>query len=358
MNSGCVILLCAYDGYNTVAGKCKYRSWQAYSPVTGIPFCDIIQVICYDKQYEPVADKHFPVQDYDKYYHDTTVIYAHRSLDDGIFTSGYCLKDASYAMKIFLDTVPYKFIAGLILDSADMNEEMVPLMHEEHDMKWSKIHPSDLFEKCFDGYSMVDITNIHTLRIKLNGGVWLNLNRQQVRWLEITGMRYFPLLIHPFRIDAIDIHVRWEQPTDYTEYHLSLWGDIKCSCSYGYSRQSTFARAIQTEYAARKELRLFYHNQTRDGKKIAYTNGGIGHFHGYLSDKFRERATKLLIKEGLHLTPEQYTMFSNIYNKKHGPKGPKGQDGQYGQYGHGDVRRIKHKNACISYTVKKLGIIS
>jgi len=308
MSAGSILLLVAHDGFNSLKGQYCRTQWGASQ---NAEFIDVIQVICFDIRHEEKADVRFPDPDYRKYYDTDTVIYAHNSLEDGMYTSGYCITgEDKKVFREWLADTPCKFSSGLVLDQAQylagkMNS---PLLHEEHEMYWNKIHASDLFENCFDGYTMVDMTNLHTLRVSFNNHIWLDLNRQQVQWLETTGMHYFPFLIHPFRIDNIDVHARWEQPTDYPEYKLSLWSDTSipssnlCGCGYyqkkDYKPPPSLEYAIKEEYAVRKELKLFYHNQNRRGKQAAFIRG---RFHMYLSPQFCSRATKLLSKEGLHI---------------------------------------------------------
>lgn len=375
------MLIVATDNFNSIYGRCKYRSWQAGGPnpdpsKMGVPF-DIIQVVCYATEHEAAADAVY-LQDYDKYHDPSTdtVIYAHRSLEDGMFTSGYnaCNEDMKALRELF-KTVPYKFAAGLFLDTAERNTGRLsnPLLHEEHDVHWNKIHASDLFENCFDGYSMVDMTNLHTLKVNINAMPWLDLNRQQVQWMEMTEMRYFPMLIHPLRLDMIDVHARWEQPTEYPEYNLSLWADTNipndnlCGCGFfkkkGYKPLTLFERDIITEHAVRTEMKLFYHNQNRRARAAAFAPNGIGRFHREFSDEFCVRVTKLLIKEGLHITAEQYEELAQMYDNVYAEKMEKEQ-AEYDKLADecGEKRGpspfvLMQKNAGIGYMSKELGLV-
>lgn len=328
MNGG-LFLMVATDGLHSLAGK-KYphRVWTAGQPEPGKAACmDVVQVISLDKDAEAKADEYFP--DSNKYYDGDTVIYAHPSLEKGMFTSGYFIprnKELCEFLNGIGDGV--KFMSGLFLDTQERTSgQMVPLLHEEEDVHWHTVHPSNFFTNCFDGYGMVDIQNMYSLKVDINCKSWLNLNRQHFRWLEMTEMKYFPMIIHPFRIDVWEISARWEQPTEYPEiYQLNLWNDPKipssnrCGCGYyqipNYEPTSPLHMELITEVAVRKKMKYLYHNQNREGIKAAYTNGGgVGHFHFYLSSEFGARVTKLMIRDGVHLTAEQYEQLRKKYDQ-------------------------------------------
>ena len=85
------------------------------------------------------------------------------------------------------------------------------------------------------------------MHIKFNGYTYLHLNQEQFHWLELANVHKIPLLIHPFRIDAISISVRWNQPTIYTEiYNETLWDSTEsqnlCGCGHIKKKTTKFHR--------------------------------------------------------------------------------------------------------------------
>jgi hypothetical protein len=318
---GSLILLIAQDDLNTTyLNKMHYFAWGANTEGTinsnTNTLCDIIQVICFPLEDAEQADIHFPDTEFRKIIDDDTVIYSHTSLDNnGMYTNGCSL---NVDQRSFIGASNVKFISGLYLDTEERNNgKMDYPIKQAPNSRWHDVHPSDILKDCFDGCGIVDITGLQSLNISLNNHTWLDLNETNFRWLKLAGQKCFPFIIHPFRIDNMVISARWHQPTVYSELYQErlLWleapTDNACCCGHhkkkNYKTPCALHQDIMHEYVVRKLLKMFYYNQSQAGIKSAYTNGyGMGRFHVYLDSEFNNRVTKYMIKDGLHLSADQY----------------------------------------------------
>jgi hypothetical protein len=320
---GGLILLIARDYFNTTyLNKMHYFAWGANKQRI---LCDLIQVICFPLEDAEQTDIHFPDTEFRKIIDDNTVIYSHKSLDNnGMYTNGYSL-NADLEKASFIRASNFKFISGLYLDDEERkNGKMDYPIKQAPNSRWHDVHPSDIFKDCFDGCGIVDITGLQSLNISINHQTWVDLNETDFRWLKLAGQKCFPFIIHPFRIDSMVMSARWHQPTAYSELYQEplLWleepNDNVCSCGHykkkNYQTPCVLHQDIMHEYVVQKHLKMFYYNQSQTGIKTAYTNGyGMGRFHGYLDPEFNKRVTKFMIKDGLHLSVDQYKELEKIY---------------------------------------------
>jgi hypothetical protein len=353
---GGIILLIARDYFNTTyLNKMHYFAWDANTK--GI-LCDLIQVICFPLEAAEQADIHFPDTEFRKIIDDDTIIYSHKSLDNnGMYTNGYSLNSvlqlADYEKAVsFIRASNVKFISGLYLDEEERkNGKMYYPIKQAPNTRWHNVHPSDILKDCFDGCGIVDITGLQSLNISFYNETWLDLNETHFRWLKLAGQTCFPFIIHPFRIDDMIISARWHQPTAYSELYQErlLWlkAPTNNACCCGHNKKKNYKtpcalhQDIMHEYVVQKHLKMFYYNQSQAGIKAAYTNGfGMGRFHGYLDSEFNERVTKYMIKDGLHLSVDQYEELVKIYEKTVWKEQQK-----------------PNKYDAINYLVKKLGYV-
>jgi hypothetical protein len=267
---------------------------------------------------------------------DGNIIYYHKSLIGGFFQSGlnksyfkqYWGKAINDSIHDFLKSDDCVFASGIILDNDERLKTLkIDITKNEKggDLHWHSVHPSDLLENAFDGYGMVDITDLEYLKTTVFFNEWLNISKEQFSYIHEIKMTKFPLIIHPFRLDELTISAKWKQPSKYTtlENHKILWervhtGRCNCGCMIIGKQPSDFDKQIQMSAKTKHQINNLYHNQSLEGKQAAFTKNGIYPiYHPYMTQQFRDQLYDLLLKDDIVLTKEKYAEWKYIDDITH-----------------------------------------
>lgn len=226
--------------FSWFCGKTYYRIGRPMLP-------DLCQLLVYPLSQEEEVDNMFQLcnERMIKKYHGAEVIYSHDSLDErGVYHSGIVFNHI---------TIPPIFNAGLLFEEprlmAKRNFEGVIA---DTKLRWNKITPNDLFENCFDGYSLVRLYGLQQLKVKINDYYWLDLNPKEIEYLSLAGLRYFPFSISPTRLDFVRFSVKWEQPSDMKDIDDEV--DLsRPSMKYFFFNQNARSKAAILEGESREK---------------------------------------------------------------------------------------------------------
>lgn len=224
------------------------------SDISSLEYISLYQVLVYPLSQEAEADNMFSIcnEKMTKTYHNSHVIYSHSSLDsEGIFHSGVRL------INVILRPV---FQAGIVCDSHRTRtaKEDFDGVITNRKLKWHRVTPNDIFENCFDGYSLVSLTGLRQFRVTFNMGLaiefpWISLNSVDLEYLRLAGQKYFPFLIDPDRFDRIKFKVEWEQPSPMADMDEIIY----------------LHPGMEQEWD-RKLIKYFFNNQNRNSISAVY----------------------------------------------------------------------------------------
>ena len=201
---------------------------------------DLCQLLVYPLSQEVEADNMFQLcnERMIKKYHEEEVIYSHDSLDErGVYHSG---------VPFIHITIPPIFIAGLLFNvNRLMAKSSFDGVIANTNLRWNKITPNDLYENCFDGYSLVRLYGLRQLKVWIENVCWLDLGQKEIKYLSLAGQRFFPFTICPTRLNYVKFSVRWEQPSDMKDTDDEV-DHSRSSMKYFFFNQNARSRAATT----------------------------------------------------------------------------------------------------------------
>lgn len=203
-------------------------------------YIDVLQVFVTSNALPDIVSQEFYSQSVDA----TQTLYGHKSRAHGKIPSGLNLRklqtvldiDAFRAFRASL-----KFCAGLCLNQDERMQDSFAL---DCSVPWTNAHPSEFLKNIFMGYRWMDLRGLTQLKLQLNNLPWLDLNAISLGYLDLAGVFWFPIILHPLRLDTILLSARWFANTYPEIDHVNVlkWESTQDQVQNLYNNQTPEAR--------------------------------------------------------------------------------------------------------------------
>lgn len=259
--AGTVTPLVAVDRFNVLSRKnqCSLFSWTCDPN-----FVDALQVfvICPAQVSIPEEIAPYIANGFDScVLENNHVLYWDKSrMENGVIPGGVVIPSHTYqAFKRSL-----VFCAGLCLSQKE--RETVGRVHLDFtsSASWKYVHPSNFMQDVFSGYRFMDLRGLEAFTLIVNNLPWYDLKKSDLHYLQQAGMHWFPMILHPLRLDYIRVVAQWSldyAPMDENVAWHSVPAAGPCCCQQG---------SYITPNITRKQIETFYNNQSPEARAAVF----------------------------------------------------------------------------------------